>query len=49
MEIKFNAHDRQRKELVTKLDELSVQTNRSRNQLINLLLESAIDMVKIEE
>ena len=40
---------RMKEELVTKLDELSVQTNRSRNQLINLLLESAIDMVKIEE
>jgi len=34
---------------VEKLDDLSVQTNRSRNELINILLESAIELVKIDE
>ena len=28
---------------------LSLKTNRSRNELINLLLDSAIDIVKIED
>lgn len=36
-------------ELVEKLDELSEQTNRSRNELINILLEAAVEIVKIEE
>ena len=40
---------RMKEELVERLDELSDKTNRSRNQLINLLLESAIELVKIEE
>lgn len=40
---------RMRDELIEKLDELSDRTNRSRNELINLLLTSAIDIVKIEE
>lgn len=40
---------RMKEELVEQLDLLSTKTNRSRNQLINLLLESAIEMVKIEE
>lgn len=40
---------RMRDELIAKLDALSAQTNRSRNELINLLLTSAIDIVKIEE
>ena len=40
---------RMKEELVERLDELSAKTNRSRNQLINLLLESAIELVKIEE
>ena len=34
---------------VEKLDVLSAKTNRSRNELINILIESAINIVKIEE
>ena len=34
--------------LVERLDDLSVKTNRSRNELINLLLESALEMVKVD-
>ena len=40
---------RMKDELVEVLDSLSADTNRSRNELINLLLESAIQIVKIEE
>lgn len=40
---------RMRDELLEKLDELAEKTNRSRNELINLLLQSAIKLVKIEE
>lgn len=40
---------RMRDELIARLDKLSADTNRSRNELINILLESAIDIVKIEE
>lgn len=40
---------RMKEEMIDKLDALSVKTNRSRNELINLLLESAIDIVKVEE
>ena len=36
-------------ELIARLDSLAAQTNRSRNELINLLLESAVDIVQIEE
>ena len=32
-----------------KLEALSAQTNRSRNELINLLLNAAIDIVRVEE
>ena len=35
--------------LLARLDALSARTNRSRNELINLLLESAVDIVKIDE
>ena len=35
--------------LIAQLDELSAKTNRSRNELINLLLESAIKIVSVEE
>ena len=35
--------------MVEKLDTLSNKTNRSRNELINMLLESAIDIVKVTE
>lgn len=40
---------RMRDELLARLDDLSAKTNRSRNELINLLLDSAIDIVKIED
>ncbi len=40
---------RMKDETVDKLDELSAKTNRSRNELINILIESAINIVKIEE
>lgn len=36
-------------ELISKLDNLSDATNRSRNELINLLLNAAIEAVKVEE
>lgn len=39
---------RMTKELVEQLDKLSIDTNRSRNELINTLLGSAIEIVKIE-
>ena len=32
-----------------KLDELAESTNRSRNEIINILLEKSIEIVKIEE
>ena len=40
---------RMRDELIDRLDELAAQTNRSRNELINLLLDAALNIVKIEE
>ena len=40
---------RMKDELIDKLDQLSADTNRSRNELINLLLEAAVDIVKVEE
>ncbi|MBR7184455.1 MAG: ribbon-helix-helix protein, CopG family [Clostridia bacterium] len=40
---------RMKDEMIARLDSLSVQTNRSRNELINLLLEAAMDIVKVEE
>lgn len=40
---------RMKDELIEKLDALSMQTNRSRNELINLLLVAAIDIVEVEE
>jgi len=40
---------RMKDELIEKLDKLSADTNRSRNELINILLNSAVDIVKIEE
>ena len=36
-------------ETIQRLDDLSVKTNRSRNELINILIEAAMDIVKIEE
>ena len=40
---------RMKDELLDKLDNLSAETNRSRNELINLLLNSALEIVKVEE
>ena len=40
---------RMKDELIAKLDILSADTNRSRNELINLLLEASVDIVKIED
>ena len=40
---------RMREEMIDRLDALSAETNRSRNELINLLLDAAIDIVKVEE
>ena len=34
---------------IASLDELSEQTNRSRNELINMLLEAALEDVTVEE
>lgn len=36
-------------ELIERLDTLAKNANRSRNEIINLLLESAINIVKIED
>ena len=36
-------------ETIERLDKLSAETNRSRNELINFLVLSALDIVKIEE
>ena len=40
---------RMKDETIERLDELSAKTNRSRNELINILIESSMDNVKIEE
>lgn len=40
---------RMREEMLERLDRLAAQTNRSRNELINLLLDSAMEIVKVEE
>lgn len=40
---------RMKENLIDRLDSLSSQTNRSRNELINILVESAINIVKIED
>ena len=40
---------RMKEEMIARLDELSAQTNRSRNELINLLLDAAMEIVKVEE
>lgn len=39
---------RMKEELIDRLDKLSEETNRSRNELINILVDSAINIVKIE-
>ncbi len=38
---------RMREETIAKLDELSSQTNRSRNELINTLLEASLENVSV--
>ncbi len=38
---------RMKDETIARLDEMSAQTNRSRNEIINLLLESALKIVTI--
>ena len=38
---------RMRDETLARLDDLSAQTNRSRNELINLLLEEALQNVTV--
>ena len=40
---------RMKDETIAKLDDLSVQTNRSRNELINILLEAALDNAVVLE
>ena len=40
---------RMKEEMLERLDRLAAQTNRSRNELINLLLDSAMEIVKVEE
>lgn len=38
---------RMKDEMLERLDKLSAETNRSRNELINLLLDSAMGIVKV--
>ena len=40
---------RMKDETIARLDELSIKTNRSRNELINLLLDAALNNVKVAE
>ena len=40
---------RMKDETIERIDTLSAKTNRSRNELINMLVEAAMDIVKIEE
>ena len=40
---------RMKDETIERLDTLSAKTNRSRNELITMLVEAAMDIVKIEE
>lgn len=40
---------RMKDELIEKLDHLSAETNRSRNELINILLTESVDIVTIDE
>ena len=37
---------RMKEEMIERLDDLSAKTNRSRNELINLLLDEALEIVK---
>lgn len=40
---------RMKEEMLERLDALSAKTNRSRNELINLLLDAAMEIVTVEE
>ena len=40
---------RMKEEMIERLDDLSAKTNRTRNELINLLLDAAMEIVKVEE
>ena len=40
---------RMKDELIERLDTVAETANRSRNETINLLLEAAVDVVKIED
>ena len=40
---------RMKEEMIERVDDLSAKTNRSRNELINLLLDEALEIVKVEE
>ena len=40
---------RMKEELIQQLDALSEETKRSRNELVNLILESALKMVVIHD
>ncbi|MBQ2811969.1 MAG: CopG family transcriptional regulator [Clostridia bacterium] len=40
---------RMKDETLNKLDDLVMKTNRSRNELVNLLVEKAMEIVEIEE
>lgn len=40
---------RMKEELLERLEKLAVDSNRSRNELINLLLDAAVGIVKIED
>ena len=40
---------RMKEELIERLDGIATQANRSRNEIINILLERAVDIVKVEE
>lgn len=37
-----------REEILSKLDKLSAETNRSRNELINLILAHGVDNIEIQ-
>lgn len=40
---------RVKNDIIDKLDEISEQTNRSRNELINVLLEYGVENIDLEE
>ena len=40
---------RMKDETIARLDELSAKTNRSRNELINILLDAALDIVSVTD